>query len=58
MDLNLKKVDIKSTVTYNGYTYNVTEVYVGAIKYGNDREVNIDKSIKRNTKEKYTAPVY
>lgn len=58
IDLNLKKVDIKSTVTYNGYTYNVTEIYEGAIKYGNDREINIDKSIKKNTEENYTAPIY
>lgn len=58
VDLNQKKINIKKTVSYNGYTYNVTEIYKDAIKYGNDKEINIDKSIKKNTEEKRIAPAY
>ena len=59
VDINLKKINIKKTVTYNGYTYKVTEIYKGALKNSDGKEISIDKSIKkRNTEERFRAPVY
>lgn len=57
VDVNLKKIVIKSTVTYKGYTYKVAEVYKGAISYDSDKEIYIDKAVKKNTFEKSDIPV-
>lgn len=58
LDVNLKKIKINRTVTYNKYTYNVTEIYKGALSNSDEKEIIIDKSItKRNTEEKFNAPV-
>lgn len=46
-DVNLKKIVIKNTVKYKGYTYKVTAISRGAIDY-KGKEVYIDKSVKRN----------
>ncbi|HPU63026.1 MAG TPA: leucine-rich repeat protein [Mobilitalea sp.] len=46
-DVNLKKIVIKNTVKYKGYTYKVTAVSRKAIDY-KGKEVYIDKSVKRN----------
>lgn len=58
IDVNLKKVKINKTVSYNGYTYEVTEINKSALRNSKNIEIIIDKSItKRNTGEKYNAPV-
>lgn len=58
VDVNLKKIVIKSTVTYNGYTYDVIGICEGAIHYGNNNEVYIEKSIKeRNMDRNLNIPV-
>lgn len=58
VDVNLKKVKINKTVTYNGYTYDVTEINKSALRNSDEIEIIIDKSItKRKTEENYSAPV-
>lgn len=58
VDVELDKVVIPGTVTYNGHTYNVTEIYKGVLDSISDKEKSIDESIKkRSTEEKYSAPI-
>jgi len=45
-DADLKKIVIKNTVTYKGYTYKVTGIYKNVIRNGKDKEIIIDKAIK------------
>lgn len=57
-DINLKKITIGKTVTYGGYTYDVTENYKKAFERSMAETIVIDSSIKkRNAEEKYDAPV-
>jgi len=52
-DVNLKKIVINKTVSYKGYTYNVTGIYKGAVNGVGDIEVYIDSSIKKRNIKGY-----